>query len=229
LLAQACIGVLKPRLGNQWSNQWQTAGFTNGSLAVPDHPLALLQQIAAYFAANPPHEVKTLNATASACLGAAEAISTAASASNQSNTDAGNAKKALESGIGDARVRLGGLRDELTQLIGADDERWYAFGFDKPSDPETPAVPENIIVTAGAPGSKLVFIDWDDARRATSYRVTVTNTFTPPVVLEEKIVTESEATLTDLASGAQIKITITSRNSKGGESGPSDPVSGTVP
>ncbi len=44
-LARACMGVLKPTLGDRWNNAWQAAGFTNHSLAVPDNPLALLQQI----------------------------------------------------------------------------------------------------------------------------------------------------------------------------------------
>jgi hypothetical protein len=138
-------------------------------------------------------------------------------------------RKALESGMNDASVRLGGLRDELTQLIEDDDERWYAFGFDKPNDPDTPAVPEHVVITFGALGTK-IFIDWGAARRATSYRVTATDkAHDPPVVLEEKIVTESEATLTTIPSGTQFNVTVTSRNSKGGESAPSDPpASGTV-
>src|SRR6187401_746761 len=43
-LATTCVNVLKPRLGNRWNNAWQTAGFTNASLAMPDNPQTLLQQ-----------------------------------------------------------------------------------------------------------------------------------------------------------------------------------------
>lgn len=128
-----------------------------------------------------------------------------------------------------ARTRLSGLRDELGQLIDDDDERWYAFGFSKPSDPDTPEVPENIVITPGAPGSHLLFVDWDDSLRATSYRVIVTNTATPPVDLKNMIVNESEATISDLAAGTAIKLTVASRNTKGGESAASPPVSATVP
>jgi hypothetical protein len=228
-LARTCIGVLKPRLGDQWNNDWQTAGFTDGSLAIPENPLPLLQQIAAYFVANPTHEVASLNATAAACTGAADAISTAASASNQSNTDAGNAKKALEEGIAAARSRLSGLRHELGQLLDDDDERWYAFGFSKPSDPDTPEVPENLVAVPGAPGSHLVFFDWDNALRATSFRLVITNTANPPAVIKDIIVTESEATITDIPSGTAVKATVSGRNSKGGESAATDPVNATVP
>lgn len=195
-LGRACIGVLKPRLGDQWNAQWSAAGFTTNSLALPENPLPILQQLSNYFSANPTHEVASLNATAGATHDAAEAISTTGSASNQSNVDAGNAKTALETAITDARARLTGLRDELTQLIDNDDELWYAFGFSKPSDPDTPEVPENVVVTPGAPSSHLLFINWDDAARAARYRVIVTNTANPPVELKNEIVSESEATST---------------------------------
>jgi len=228
-VARTCIGVLKPRLGDQWNNQWQTAGFTDGSLAIPENPLPLLQQISAYFAANPTHEVASLNATAAACTAAAEAISTAASASNQQNADAGIAKSNLETGISKARKRLGGLRDELSQLLEDDSDLWYAFGFSKPSDPDTPEVPENLVITPGAPGSHMVFIDWDDSLRSTSYRVQASRTLPPLTELKNVIVTDSEVTLTDIPSGIAIKVTVSGRNSKGGESAPSTPVNGTVP
>jgi hypothetical protein len=231
VLARACISVLKPRLGDSWNNAWQAAGFTNHSIAVPANPLSLLQQLRSYFAANPTHEVAdltpTISVTAGACDAAAEAISAAASASNQSNMNSGSAKKDLYDGIRRGRARLTGLREELGQLIEDDDDLWYAFGFEKPSDPETPEVPENLVATGGGPGT--VFADWDDARRAESYRVTIRDLATPPNVLATAIVEESEHTFTGLPSGTDFKVEVTARNSKGGESGPSAPASGTVP
>jgi hypothetical protein len=229
--ATACMGVLKPLLGKQWNNAWQVAGFTNHSLAVPDNPLPLLQQFRSYFAANPTQEVTNaalnITATAAACEASAQAISDGISTSNQSNTDSGIAKQNLQSGMDSGRSRLSGLRGELTQLIDPDDDRWYAFGFDKPSDPSTPAVPQHVTVTPGSAG--MVFVDFDDARRADNYRVTVNDTATPQNQLAEQIVTESECTFMALPSGTAIKVIVTGRNSSGGESGPSDPASGTVP
>jgi hypothetical protein len=231
-LARACIGVLKPRLGNQWTSQWATAGFTNNSLAVPDNPMVMLQQLRTYFSANPSQEVPdltlTISATSAACDTAAEAISTTGTASNEANVQAGNAKRALADGIASARVRLGGLRDELGQLLDDDDERWHAFGFNKPSDPETPEVAENVVATPGAPGSHLLFIDWDDARRAVSYRVIIIALLGGAELKNEIVHDASEVTFTDLPPG-QVKITIAARNSNGGESAASDPVTATVP
>lgn len=231
LIAQTCVGVLKPRLGTSWNSTWQNAGFTNGSLAIPDNPMTLLQQVASYFKANPTHEVPnitpTVSATAAGCTAAAKAISDAESTSNQALATAGAAKSALETALDTARGRLSGLRDELTQLIGDDDDRWYAFGFDKPSDPDTPEVPVNLVVTPGAPGSKTLFVDWPDARRADSYRAILTTANGAP--LTEKIVTDSDATFTSLTSGMQVAVRVTARNSKGGESAASVAKTGTVP
>jgi hypothetical protein len=76
-VARACVNVLKPRLGDGWNAAWQAAGFTNGSLAIPDNPLTLLQQLRAYFSTNPAHEKPDIapgvHATAAACAAASPA------------------------------------------------------------------------------------------------------------------------------------------------------------
>lgn len=234
-LARACIGVLKPRLGDSWNNSWQVAGFTNHSLAVPPNPDVLLGQLGNYFSANPGYEVPnltpTISVTANACTASVTAINAAENASNQSNANAGLARKNLEAGIELGRSRLTGLRNELTELLQPDDDLWYAFGFEKPSDPDTPEVPENLVLTPGAAGSRMMFCDWDDARRGESYRVTVFDNATPPNQLAAEIVQESEATfhLSAVAGGTAIKVVVTARNRKGGESGSSAPASGSVP
>jgi hypothetical protein len=229
-IASACVGVLKPRLGNQWNNAWQNAGFTTGSLEIPDNPMTLLQQLRAYFAANPSHEKPDLapgiNATAEACETAAQAISTASTASNASNSNAGTAKNNLEAGIKAARSRLTGLREELKQLISDDDERWYAFGFDKPGDPETPEVPENLTAIPGAAGSGNLQVDCDDARRAETYRFQIVQAGNGSHVAE-KLVKESEATFAGLPLGVALRVTVRAGNAAG-ESQPSGPVEVTL-
>ena len=50
----------------------------------------------------------------------------------------------------------------------------------------------------------------------------------PPAELKNEIINDSEVTYNDLPPGP-VKKTITSRNSKGGESAPRAPVSATVP
>lgn len=230
LYVRTCIRSLFPVLGESWNADWNAAGFTGGSLAVPTNPMTLLQQMRAYYVANPLREsvVQGINCNAATCEATAQGLSDAESASNQSNTDSGTAKSDYENGLAAARVRLTGLRNELSQLMDDDDDRWYAFGFDKPSDPSTPETPANLVATAGAAGSKTVVADWDDARRADSYRFRAVNKTNNTEVVNE-IVSDSQISLAlNIAVGAVVLLTVTGRNSAG-ESPASDAVEFIVP
>jgi len=218
-------------LGEKWNSNWKAAGFTAGSLAVQDNPLNLLGQLRAYYLANPTREatVQGIACTAASSAATAQAIEAAQTASNQSNTDSGTAHNNFLKGIQAGRDRLTGLRTELEQLISDDDDRWYAFGFDKPSDPNTPAVPANLTVVPGAPGSKMLINDWDNSRRADAYRLCAALK-TDGTEEANEITSETQFTLTlsALASGTIVVLTVTARNDTG-ESGPSDPVEIAVP
>ena len=120
-----------------------------------------------------------------------------------------------------------GLRDELTQLLDADDERWYAFVFDKPSDPSTPEVPENLTATPGAAGGVTLFLHCDTARRADGYRFRVKNAAGTQIA--EKLSNEPEAVITGLPAGADVTVTVTGRNTAGGESAASEATAAVVP
>jgi hypothetical protein len=176
-LVSACLGILKPRLGNQWNAAWQEVGFTGASLQVPTHPLVLLRHLQQYFAAHPDYEIANLTAqiscTAAACGAAADAITAAGAASRQSNLDAGVSKQALEQSLQAARARLSGLRAELNQLMADDDPRWFVFGFDPPGSISSPEIPAHLVLTPGPAGT--LFADWDDAPRADNYRATVSD------------------------------------------------------
>ena len=231
-LARTCLRSLMPLLGENWNPAWQAAGFEGGTLAVPTNPLTTLQQLRAHFAANPTRETASIQGTActaAACETAAQAISTAQSASNQSNTDAGTAHGNYLAGLKAARTRLSNLRDELSQFIPDDDERWYAFGFDKPTDSASPDVPENLVVTPGAPGSRTLLCDWDDARRADHHRLRAKVKATHVQVFNE-IVADSQGNLHLPAqpAGTELEITVTARNATG-ESQPTAAVTAALP
>ncbi len=219
-LARACVNILKPRLGSEWTNDWQRAGFTANSIAIPANPMALLRQMRAYFQANPAHEkldvAPGIHATAAACETAAEAISTASTASNNSRTAAGTAKSNYEAGVKAARSRLSGLRDELTQLIAPDDDRWYAFGFEKPGNPESPEAPENVTGTPGAGG--MLLVGFDGARRAKNYRVRILDAATN-ALLAQRLTRDREVTFQGLPTATPLRIEVTAVNATG-ETGP---------
>ena len=117
----------------------------------------------------------------------------------------------------------------VSQLLDPDDERWYAFGLDKPADSGSPETPANVVLTPGAAGSKILMVHFDDGRNDDSYRVTATNKATGTEITNV-IVTEAETTFTfaALAAGTLVDITVTGRNAKG-ESQSTDPVTAAVP
>jgi len=230
-LAMTCIGTLKPVLGQQWNSAWNAAGFIGGSLAVPTNPLPKLQQLRGYYEKNPKQEVANVNGvacTAAACEAAAQAISTAESASNQSNTDAGTAQANYQAGITTARNRASGLLAELGQLLDAKDPRWLAFGFEMPGHPSSPDVPQNLTVTAGAAGSQTLFFHWDDARRVDGYRAVLANAADGTVV-SQQLTQDAEATFDNVPAGVTLNATVSARNTTGESQPSAPPVSIVVP
>jgi hypothetical protein len=165
--------------------------------------------------------------TAVACEAAAQAISTAESASNQSNVDAGTAQANFQNGLMAARKRASGLLAELGQLLDDSDPRWLAFGFELPGSPASPDVPENVVVAPAAAGTHTLVIHWDDARRADGYRVKVMNA-AGDTQLTEMLTQDSGVAIGNLPAGATVNIAVSARNATG-ESQPTAPVSAVVP
>jgi len=210
--ATKSVNLLKNFLGNSWNAAWQAAGFTAGSLAIPDDPLSLLSEIRAYFQAHPAQENAPLSATAAAATAQITAITTARTASNNSVQALGTAKALSDAALRALSQRLSGLRTELDQLLSDEDPRWYAFGFDRPADGWQPGPVEHLTLTPGTPGH--LFADWDDARRAERYRVTAQLPGQPPLYTNSSVL-DSELTLPGLPSGATLLITVTALNPAG--------------
>ncbi len=220
--------ILSLSLGNQWSAEWAAAGWTTPSLVVPastPERLGLLPAIKAYLTANPTKENAPAGVTATNAQAVYDALSAATAAMNAANATAGQAKAARDSAMEALRQRMIGLVRELTQLLEGDDARWYAFGLNRPDDPETPAVAVDLVVTPGAPG--ILHLDWADARRAERYKVEIKKT-ADPEFLEAVQVTDSDATLTGLPTGQTVKLRILSANTAG-YAQPGEEVSALVP
>ncbi len=229
-LASMCINTLKPVLGAQWGSGWNAAGFTSGSLAVPTNPFAVLQQLRTYYENNPAREVADVNGvacTAVACEAEAKLVSAAESASNQSNSEAITAHTNFQTALTNVSNRASGLLTELTQVLEPNDPRWLAFGFEMPGHPSGPDVPVNVTATAGGPGSRMIFVQWPEARRADGYRVTVSDPVTL-VVLAELLTQDAEVSVPGLTSGDKVSLTVSARNATG-ESQPSVAISIVVP
>ena len=231
IYVRTCIRSLFPILGESWNPAWNAAGFIGGSLAVPTNPRPLLLQLRAYYANNPGNEstVQLVKCDAATCEAVAQSITDAENACNQQESDYGEAYANYHNGINAGRTRLTGLRTELEQLITDEDERWYVFGFDKPSDPSTPETPAHVNVVAGVSGSKIVIVDWDESRRSQSYRIRAVTKLNG-YELANAIVQDNQTVLfvDQAAAGTLIEVTVAGRNATG-ESPASEPVQIIVP
>lgn len=218
------VKVLSISLGNEWSDAWVPTGLPDNRVGVPpsqDARFAALGALQAYFAANPDKENAALEVTAAIAGTLYEAVSNARQA-------VGNALSAIETAaqVRDAardafRDRYRGTIGELEQLLEAEDPRWYDFGLNRPSDPVTPGIPDN--VTATALGGGRVLGQIGGARRANSFNYY----FKRAADAEPVKATNTEGTqftFEGLPVGETVEITVTGVNDAG-EGQPSEPVS----
>jgi len=170
-LITVCRDVLKPRLGKQWSQAWAVTGFTT-SIAIPRSSadlLPLLESLAAYFTANPTHEVADLGATAAAADTLRSQLSGARTTTNACDADVALKKAERDTALKALRNCGRGLLAELKTLIAGDDGRWRAFGFNPPSAVGLPDVPEGLEVIGGM--AEHLFATWESAALADRYRL----------------------------------------------------------
>ena len=225
--AKAFIGVtrdvLAVTLGGQWSQLWEATGFPNQSLAIPakmGDRQALLAALQAYLTANPTQENAPLGVTAALAGTRFTALSDARSAVNAGLVDSGQKKALRDTAETGLRTRMRGTIDELVQLLDDLDPRWYAFGLIPPGLSDQPDQPADLVLTAGPPGT--VLADCSDAARAVAYRFYKQVVGVDPDFILAVTVSESNATLTGLPSGATVKIQVIAVNADGDESPPSE-------
>lgn len=220
--------VLEVTLGSSWSVAWAPAGWPGPTLQIPgtqDERFSLLGTLTKYFTDNPAKEVAALNVTAAEMTARQDAISAARATVNEKTKDSSTAKGERDAAVDALLSRMSGLVDELDQLIDGDDPLWYAFGLNRPDDPETPEAVDAVLLTAGTPGT--VLVDWADSRRAGRYKVEIflpnATTWTLATTTED-----SDATLTALPPGATVKVRVIAAN-EAGEAAPSPETTIVVP
>ncbi len=215
-------GILTNYLGAGWSQAWEAAGFLNGTLAVPptvEERQAQLPTLAFYFTNNPAQEAPPLVTAARATL-LETALSDARAAVNVASAAIGMKILIRDGDEGALRNRMRGLIAEVGQLISDSDPRWYGFGLNAPADPNTPGIRDGLVLTPGTAG--VIYTEWADSRRANRYRVWKKVTGVDNSFIALATVTDSDATLTGLPSGATVQIQVTAANDAG-ESLPGTP------
>jgi hypothetical protein len=178
-----------------------------------------------YFETNPDREVAALKVTASEAGAHLEALKNARAAVVAGNSAVNAAKEERKQTEQELRLRFRALIVELGLVLNDDDPTWYAFGLSRPSDPKTPAIPKDVSVTAGLPGT--IFVSWAAAPRADRYKIYKKEEGDADFQAAATTVVR-EAWLTDLKGGRSVEIQVSAINIAG-ESLPSVPVEIIVP
>jgi hypothetical protein len=221
-------GVLANTLGRRWSAAWSPAGFAGGSLRIPKdvaEQQALLERLEKYLRANPDKEVQIFNVTASRAGALLEALKDARAAVGAGDSAVGAASAKRKQTEQELRWRYSGLIAELGLLLEDEDPTWYAFGLSRPADREMPAIPKDVSVTAGLPGT--IFVSWTAAPRAEQYKVYKKEEGDAEFQTAATML-DLEALITGLKGGSLVEIQVSAINIAG-ETLPSIPVQIVVP
>lgn len=206
------VDVLKGRLGRRWNGRWLAVGFTH-SLELPRTPVALLISLRSYFRDHPEHEVPAMDVTAARADTLLADIELANSTVLETRQIRGEASKASTAAFAKLRKRLTGLRHELDQLLSRDDERWWRFGFSRPTDTRLPARVEGL--EARCVGNGMAVVQWNRSARAIDYRVQWAPANSTGPATELPLVDGLNVTLEGLPPGATIEVAVSARNEVG--------------
>jgi hypothetical protein len=220
--------VLGSSLGRKWSPVWLSAGFTGNSLRIPDDTAkqeALLESLQEYLKKNPEKEVTALDVTALQAAAVLEALKDTRVAVGAGDSAVSAARQQRKLKERELRWRFSALISELALLLDDEDPTWYEFGLSRPSDPEIPAIPVEVSVTSGLPGT--IFVSWAAAPRADRYKVYKKQEgeaeFLPAATTVER-----QWLITGLNGGSTVAIQVSAINDAG-ESLPSIPAQILVP
>jgi hypothetical protein len=208
------VDLLKVHLGRTWNVAWEAAGFSRFTLSTTKgDPLPMVLRIRGYLRDHPAHENAPLSITAAqadvhiaAVQAAVQGVDAATVASKLASAERKASLKRL-------RTRLTGLREELDQILGDTDMRWYEFGFNRPVDSKMPSPVTGLVVTPGLPGQ--VLVQHEASARATDYRVSWTPQVSGGVPTEVGLFADLAVTLSGLPTGLTIVVSVTARNATG--------------
>jgi hypothetical protein len=163
--------LLKPHLGTRHSVAWIETGLMK-SLAMPtesDNLLGMLNGMAAYLRAHPEHENAQVNVLAERFTQLAVALAAAEAAIYAQKSMYALALTARNGKAKQIRHMLAALIKALRIPLDPMDDRYIAFGFNRPGQKATPPAPEKVeaIVTE----ENAITVEWPKTPRARYYRV----------------------------------------------------------
>ena len=215
---------LKRRLGKEHNLAWVPAGFPSG-FSVSSNPAKLQERVysmATFLAANPTFEVPDLDVTAVRGETLFNDLKAARNSVNLKVTELGDLRTARNSASKELDSALRQLVSELSLAISPLDERWTAFGLNKPGVLATPDVPQNI--TAVLIGNNAAAVKWNRAPRAEHYRVWMKVNGVDQELVATGSPNDTNFTIEGVPANATIEIAVSAVNN-GGESAVSQIVS----
>ncbi|MBA4149784.1 MAG: fibronectin type III domain-containing protein [Verrucomicrobia bacterium] len=208
--------LLKRSLGKQYSTAWAGTGF-NFSLSMPRSVASMVNvtgTLKGYLTSHPDMERAEL--MTAAILGASlDALSDAQDAVTLKKSALGTQLTARLQEEKNLRILLSWTVDELGRKLDPLDDRWTAFGFNKPGLKATPPVPQNLL--AVLIGTNAISMKWDKAARATHYRIwkKVIGVDADFVFVDSR--GDLDFTIEGLPGNSQVEVLVSAVNS-GGES-----------
>jgi len=152
--------------GGLFNNQWLTAGWPNGTTAIPTTQAArfsLLSALKTYFTAVPASESVEMDATAAICDAAHTTISNARTTLHNAETALSGAKDNEKSAVRTLRKRVRGVIEEIGTVLADDDARYRDFGLNVPANPVAPEPIASLTLTARGGGKFLA--EWPYSTR----------------------------------------------------------------
>lgn len=209
--------ILKPHLGNQYSQAWDVVGFV-GSLAMPQTTAVmqmLLTTAKKFLTDNPTRENGALLITAAQADLLLTQLQAAVAALNAQLTTAANQRKTRKTNRVLLRLRLFALVADLKTRLDPLDDRWTTLGLNKPGARETPGVPEGF--TATLVGENDILMKWPATERADQYRVWMRVVGPDTELASHSLRTELDCLLEELPRNSVVELALSAMNN-GGES-----------
>ena len=212
---QTSRDVLKTKLGKQYSAAWIPAGFPSGFAVAPIS--AQLQErvysMSTFLADNPTYELPGLNMTSARGESLFNDLKAARNAVNLKMSELDDLRKGRDTASKELQSVLRQLVRELGLAMGPLDERWIAFGLNKPGAKATPDAPENVTATLNS--NNTIAVKWPRAPRARYYRVSKKVDGVDQELIAVGSPTDANFTIEGLPANATIEIAVSAVNDSG--------------
>ncbi len=221
--------VLRPHLGNTWSEAWVAVGFKFNTLSLPTSLADLVELTCGfknYFTANPARQNARVSATAAAADQFLTSLETAVQTVANCKRDQRQKREARDAAEGTLLKLMRKTHSELEATLEPDDTRWLDFEDSIPSDPSVPEAVSGVQAEGDGPGA--VVVEWLPSLRAQRYFVEILETGKEVEFRRVATVLEPDADLEGLTPGGRYKVRVIAGNSAG-ESAPSGIVDVAVP